>query len=74
MGYCSRHGDLKLTHELNLVTEKAISDPNSHKAHSVNRNFARNHAMAIHLNAIAVIATILYGFSLSATILDGRHI
>ncbi|KAK9855204.1 protein of unknown function DUF4149 [Penicillium brevicompactum] len=72
--YGPKTSSASMKRRLMQVTENPISDPNSHKAHSVNRNFARNHAMAIHLNAIAVIATVLYGFSLSATILDGRHI
>lgn len=32
------------------------------------RSFSRNHAMAIHLNAIAMIATVWYGFSLASRI------
>ena len=32
------------------------------------RNFSRNHAMAIHLNAIAMIATVWYGFSFGSRI------
>ncbi|KAJ5675415.1 hypothetical protein N7462_008312 [Penicillium macrosclerotiorum] len=36
------------------------------KAHRANRNFARNHAMSIHLNAIGLIATVCYGFSLAS--------
>lgn len=35
------------------------------------RNFAKNHAMAIHLNAVALVATIWYGFSLSSALLEG---
>ncbi|KAJ5586730.1 uncharacterized protein N7459_002495 [Penicillium hispanicum] len=41
------------------------------KVHRANRNFARNHAMSIHLNAIALVATIWYGFSLSSSLLEG---
>lgn len=32
------------------------------------RSFSRNHAMAIHLNAIAMLATVWYGFSLASRI------
>jgi len=51
-----------------LVNENTDSDPDGSKAHRANRNFSHNHAMAIHLNAIAMIATVFYGFSLSATL------
>ncbi|KAJ9660038.1 hypothetical protein H2201_007079 [Coniosporium apollinis] len=33
-----------------------------------NRKFSRNHAMCIHLNAIAMVATVWYGFSLGSRI------
>ncbi|KAJ5512109.1 hypothetical protein N7463_001661 [Penicillium fimorum] len=46
-------------------------DSDGSKVHRANRNFVRNHAIAIHLNAIAIIATVFYGFSLSATLLAG---
>ncbi|KAJ5851426.1 uncharacterized protein N7529_010811 [Penicillium soppii] len=42
-------------------------------AHRANRNFAHNHAMVIHFNAIAMLATIFYGFSLSARLLEGPN-
>lgn len=32
----------------------------------LNRAFSRSHAMAIHLNAIAMLATVWYGFALAA--------
>ncbi|PKY03804.1 hypothetical protein P168DRAFT_327843 [Aspergillus campestris IBT 28561] len=41
------------------------------KMHQANRNFGRNHAMAIHLNAISMVATVWYGFSLASSILAG---
>lgn len=34
----------------------------------VNKKFSRAHAMAIHLNAISIIATVWYGFSLATRI------
>ncbi|KAJ5642088.1 hypothetical protein N7490_006088 [Penicillium lividum] len=46
-------------------------DVDEEKVKRVNRNFARNHAMSIHLNAIALVATVWYGFSLSHSILIG---
>ncbi|CAI7599487.1 unnamed protein product [Penicillium discolor] len=52
-------------------SENTDSDADGSKVHRANRNFARNHAMAIHLNAIAMTATVLYGFSLSATLVAG---
>jgi hypothetical protein len=33
---------------------------------ALNRQFSRNHAMAIHLNAISLVATVFYGIALSA--------
>jgi hypothetical protein len=35
------------------------------KMRKLNRNFSRQHAMSIHLNLIAIVATVLYGFRLS---------
>jgi hypothetical protein len=32
----------------------------------LNRQFSRDHAMVIHLNAISTVATILYGFRLAS--------
>ncbi|KAJ5365927.1 hypothetical protein N7517_008813 [Penicillium concentricum] len=52
-------------------SESTDADSDGSKVHQANRNFARNHAMAIHLNAIAMIATVFYGFLLSATLLAG---
>ncbi|KAJ5507164.1 hypothetical protein N7527_009307 [Penicillium freii] len=52
-------------------SENTDADADGSKVHRANRNFARNHAMAIHLNAIAMIATVFYGFSLSATLVAG---
>jgi hypothetical protein len=55
------------------IAESENNNPNSDgsKTHGANRNFAINHAMVIHLNAIAMIATVMYGFSLSATLVAG---
>ncbi|KAJ5146470.1 uncharacterized protein N7515_001034 [Penicillium bovifimosum] len=54
-------------------TESENNNPDSDgsKTHRANRTFAHNHAMVIHLNAIAMIATVVYGFSLSATLVAG---
>ncbi|KAJ5958083.1 uncharacterized protein N7479_005233 [Penicillium vulpinum] len=52
-------------------SENNEADSDGSKILRANRNFARNHAMAIHLNAIAMIATVVYGFSLSATLMAG---
>jgi hypothetical protein len=52
-------------------SENTDADSDGSKVHRANRAFSRNHAMAIHLNAIAMIATVFYGFSLSATLLAG---
>lgn len=41
------------------------------KIQRVNKDFKRNHAMTIHLNAIALVATVWYGFSLSHAIITG---
>ena len=34
----------------------------------INKKFSRTHAMAIHLNAISMVATVWYGFSLATRI------
>ncbi|KAJ5649301.1 uncharacterized protein N7484_003024 [Penicillium longicatenatum] len=41
------------------------------KIQRVNKDFKRNHAMTIHLNAIALVATVWYGFSLSHALITG---
>lgn len=46
-------------------------DSDSGKTRQASRNFTRSHAMAIHLNALALVATIWYGFSLSSALLEG---
>jgi hypothetical protein len=56
-----------------IVKEHTDSDADGSKAHRANRNFAHNHAMVIHFNAIAMLATIFYGFSLSARLLEGPN-
>lgn len=38
------------------------------KVGPVKRKFSRNHAMAIHSNAIAMVATVWYGFALGLKI------
>ncbi|EKV10837.1 putative mitochondrial outer membrane protein [Penicillium digitatum] len=52
-------------------SENTEADSDGSNLRQANRNFARNHAMAIHLNAIAIIATVFYGFSLSAMLQAG---
>lgn len=42
---------------------------NEGKLHQANRNFTINHTMSIHLNAIAIVATVWYGFWLSSNLL-----
>ncbi|KAJ5664906.1 uncharacterized protein N7477_007354 [Penicillium maclennaniae] len=51
--------------------KESSADRDEGKIHRANRGFAVNHAMSIHINAIALVATVWYGFSLSASILDG---
>ncbi|GFF35060.1 hypothetical protein IFM51744_04287 [Aspergillus udagawae] len=41
------------------------------KLQQANKAFSRNHAMSIHLNAISLVATVWYGFSLSSSLLKG---
>lgn len=65
------HLIIRLTSNLPSESENTDADSDGSKVHRANRTFARNHAMAIHLNAIAMIATVFYGFSLSATLLAG---
>lgn len=60
-----------LTNSCSTENENANSDSNELKLHRANRKFARNHAMTIHLNAIAIVATVVYGFSLSAALRAG---
>jgi Domain of unknown function (DUF4149) len=45
---------------------RPVALPISDDMKRINRTFSRNHAMAIHLNAIAVIATVWYGFALAS--------
>ncbi|KAJ5775111.1 uncharacterized protein N7511_000122 [Penicillium nucicola] len=52
-------------------SQNTDGDSNGSKVDRANRNFSRNHAMVIHLNAIAMIATVVYGFSLSSTLVAG---
>ncbi|KAJ5795263.1 hypothetical protein N7457_001862 [Penicillium paradoxum] len=52
-------------------SENTNPDSDGLKLQRANRNFARNHAMTIHLNAIAMVATVVYGFSLSAKLVAG---
>jgi hypothetical protein len=55
--------------DIEIENEDTPSDANDGKLHQANRNFTLNHAMSIHLNAIALVATIWYGFSLSSSLL-----
>ncbi|CEJ56732.1 hypothetical protein PMG11_02930 [Penicillium brasilianum] len=48
--------------------EDKATDSSEGKLHRAYQDFARNHAMSIHLNAIALVATVWYGFSLSSTL------
>ncbi|CAG7946931.1 unnamed protein product [Penicillium nalgiovense] len=65
------HLAIPLTSILFSESENADADSDGSKVQRANRTFSRNHAMAIHLNAIAMVATVFYGFSLSATLLAG---
>jgi len=40
----------------------------SEEMRRIKRDFARNHAMAIHLNLIGMMATVWYGFALASKI------
>ncbi|KAI9933123.1 hypothetical protein MW887_007594 [Aspergillus wentii] len=53
----------------NNETGTSGSDPS--KLQQANRAFSFNHAMTIHLNAISVVATVWYAFSLSSSISSG---
>ncbi|KAF7594011.1 hypothetical protein BBP40_010289 [Aspergillus hancockii] len=54
------------------ASDESIPDPvDPGKMHQANRTFSVNHAMSIHLNAIALVSTIWYGFSLASGILSG---
>lgn len=39
------------------------------KVKKAKKAFARNHAMSIHLNAISMVATVWYAFSLTSSLL-----
>jgi hypothetical protein len=54
-----------------IGNQEKFTDSDEGKVHRANRSFAVNHAMSIHINAIALVATVWYGFSLSASILKG---
>ncbi|KAJ5222074.1 uncharacterized protein N7469_010961 [Penicillium citrinum] len=49
--------------------ENGVED--QEKVNRANKTFKFNHAMSIHLNAIALTATVWYGISLSSHILSG---
>ncbi|KAJ5114004.1 hypothetical protein N7456_002538 [Penicillium angulare] len=51
--------------------EKGSDDSDPARMDRVNRSFSRNHAMSIHFNAIALVATVFYGFRLSSNLLAG---
>lgn len=53
---------------MEIEREDKATDSSEGKLHRANRDFARNHAMSIHLNAIALVATVWYGFSLSSSL------
>ncbi|KAB8234800.1 DUF4149 domain-containing protein [Aspergillus alliaceus] len=58
------------------LQEQAIGEDNPDPTdpatmHQVNRKFSVNHAMSIHLNAVALVATVWYGFSLASSLLSG---
>ncbi|CAG7927717.1 unnamed protein product [Penicillium olsonii] len=57
---------------LPTVSDSSDSDPDASRIYRADRSFTRNHVMAIHLNAISIIATILYGLSISARVLEAR--
>ena len=38
----------------------------SEEMQRINKAFSRTHAMAIHLNAMAIVATVWYGISLAS--------
>ena len=49
------------------VTETQTSQPDREEAlKKIKRDFSRNHAMAIHLNAIGMMATVWYGVGLAS--------
>lgn len=55
---------------LALSENQESSEDTDGKVHRANRNFARNHAMSIHLNAISLVATVWYGFSFASSLLE----
>lgn len=50
----------------NAGEEKSEEDEKVTKA---KKAFARNHTMSIHLNAISMVATVWYAFSLTSSLL-----
>lgn len=57
------------TQTLYAESKDTSADPNNGQVHRANRNFSHNHAMSIHLNAIALVATVWYGFSFASSLL-----
>ncbi|EDP51116.1 hypothetical protein KXW98_001417 [Aspergillus fumigatus] len=53
------------------MNEDNSSTTDPAKIQQANKTFSRNHAMSIHLNAIALVATVWYGFTLSSSLLNG---
>ncbi|RMD44746.1 hypothetical protein DV735_g322, partial [Chaetothyriales sp. CBS 134920] len=62
---------------LRIMVDRAVQEAHDGRGYRVaegmsaemqllNRQFSHNHAMAIHLNAISMVATVFYGFRLAA--------
>ena len=57
------------TRMLYAESKDTSTNPDDGKVNRANRNFSHNHAMSIHLNAIALVATVWYGFSFASGLL-----
>lgn len=57
------------TRLLDAENKDTSADSDDGKVHRANRNFSHSHAMSIHLNAIALVATVWYGFSFASSLL-----
>lgn len=62
--------DIGLSNVIETIDGRKCSDKvgMSKDMQRINRNFSRNHAMAIHLNAVGMVATVWYGFALASKI------
>ncbi|EAW14840.1 DUF4149 domain-containing protein [Aspergillus clavatus NRRL 1] len=53
------------------MNEDSANPPDQAKIQQANKAFTRNHVMSIHLNAMSLVATVWYAFSLTSSLTKG---